>query len=69
MFLSEQEIDDLQNSHEYAEFILDNYDPSERFICNGDTLLDAQEAGYLFTEFLMYRARKNAQNIAESPLN
>lgn len=51
-------LDALQYSDEYAQYILDNYDASERIICNGDTLLQAQEDGYLFAEFLMWRASR-----------
>lgn len=57
--LTELEINELQASEEYGNFVLDNYDPSDGYlICNGDTLLMAQEAGYLFAEFLMDRARR-----------
>lgn len=56
MFLSQEQLDNLQFSDEYANFILDNFDPEERVICNGNTLLEAQEAGYMFAEFLMWRA-------------
>lgn len=47
--LNDTELDDLQFSEEYAEFIMENGD---RMICDGDTLLEAQEDGYLFPEFL-----------------
>lgn len=53
--LSADRLNELQWSSDYADFILDNYDGGERIICNGDTLLQAQEDGYLFAEFLMYR--------------
>ena len=56
--LSEDRINELQWCDEYAQYILDNYDGGERIICNGDTLLQAQEDGYLFTEYLMWRQRK-----------
>ena len=36
----------------YQEYIMDNGDNSEVLICNGDTLLCAAEAGYLFEEFV-----------------
>lgn len=41
----------LQWSSEYAEFIMNNCG-GERIICNGDTLIDAIEDGYLFDEFV-----------------
>lgn len=44
-------ISELQYSDEYAEFIMRNCDGT-RVICNGDTLLDAMEDGYLFEDFL-----------------
>lgn len=56
--LSEDRINELQWGDEYAQYILDNYDGGERIICNGDTLLQAQEDGYLFAEYLMWRERK-----------
>jgi hypothetical protein len=43
---------DLVISSEYAEYIMTN-STGERLICNGDTLLAAQEDGYLFDEFLL----------------
>ncbi len=45
------EDDDLQYSEEYSEFIMNNCH-GERIICNGDTLLQAMEEGYLFDAFL-----------------
>lgn len=44
-------ISELQYSDEYAEFIMRN-GAGDRVICNGDTLLDAMEDGYLFDDFL-----------------
>lgn len=38
---------------EYSDYIMENHDPSERLICNGDTLLEAEEDGYLLEEFLL----------------
>lgn len=49
--LNDTELDDLQFSEEYAEYIMANAG-GDRMICNGDTLLEAQEDGYLFLEFL-----------------
>jgi len=34
---------------------MQNGDPEDFVICNGDGLLDAMEAGYLFKEFLASR--------------
>lgn len=36
----------------YAEYIMANALPHERLIYNGDTLLDAMEAGYLLDDFI-----------------
>ncbi len=49
--LNDTELDELQFSEEYAEYIMANAG-GDRMICNGDTLLEAQEDGYLFPEFL-----------------
>jgi hypothetical protein len=46
------QLEELQDCQKYAEFIMKNGDPSERVICNGHTLLEAQYDGYLFEEFL-----------------
>lgn len=48
---------DLQYSDEYAEYLMENHDPADRVICNGDTLLAAMEDAYLFSQFLLQRAR------------
>jgi hypothetical protein len=48
---SERELDELSYSSEYAEFIMANCH-GERIICNGDTLIQAQEEFYLWEEFL-----------------
>jgi len=37
---------------EYAEFIMEHGDNSERTICDDDTLINALEDGYLFEEFV-----------------
>ena len=49
--LNDTELDELNYSDEYAQFIMENAG-GDRVICNGDTLLEAQEDGYLFVEFL-----------------
>jgi hypothetical protein len=49
--LNDTELDELNYSEEYAEYIMNN-SGGDRVICNGDTLLQAQEDGYLFAEFL-----------------
>lgn len=51
--------DDLQFSSEYAEYIM-TYGSGDRIICNGDTLLKAQEDGYLFDEFKEYIGYESA---------
>jgi len=52
--MTEAELDDLQYSEEYAQFIMDNCG-GERVICNGDTLTQAMEDGYLWEAFLESR--------------
>ena len=48
------ELDELSYSSEYAEYIMDNC-YGDRIICNGDTLIRAQEDYYLWEEFLESR--------------
>ena len=48
------ELDELAYSSEYAEFIMDNA-AGERIICNGDTLIRAQEDFFLWENFLESR--------------
>jgi len=55
--LTDNELDDLSYSDEYQEYIMDHYDGT-RVICNGDTMILAMEAGYLWKEFL---ASKNIE--------
>lgn len=40
-------------SDEYAEFIMEHA-AGDRIICNGDTLLEAMEEGYVFEEFITH---------------
>ncbi len=49
--MTAQQIDDLTYSSEYAEYIMTNCNGA-RVICNGDTLLQAQEDLFLFDDFL-----------------
>ena len=46
---TESQLDDLMYSPEYAEYIMKHGD---RPCYNGDMLLDLQEEGYLFEEFI-----------------
>jgi hypothetical protein len=43
----------------HMNYIMDNNDPSERSISNGDSLIEAAEAGYLYEEFRDYWIEKN----------
>ena len=52
MKLSKIDTTELMYSEEYANYIQQHADLSEVVIVNGDTLLEAMEAGYLFDEFL-----------------
>ena len=40
---------DLQDLH--MQYIYEHYDPSERVICDGDSLIVAMEQGYLYEDF------------------
>ena len=53
--------DDLYNK--YSDYILENADPSEVTICNGDTLIEATESGYLFEEFYQHCMQVGIENI------
>lgn len=48
---SEKELDDLQYSSEYADYIME-HSSGDRIICNGDMLIEAMEDGYLWEDFL-----------------
>ena len=50
--LTLSQLEELQYSDDYAEFIMKHGNNSERSICNGDKLLLAQEDGYMFEEFV-----------------
>lgn len=50
--IDDSKVDDLIYSAEYAEFIMDQASNGEIIVCNGDMLLEAQEAGFMFDEFL-----------------
>ena len=50
--VSAERMVDLAYSDEYAEYVMQNGNPEDFVICNGDGLLEAMEAGYLFKEFL-----------------
>lgn len=39
----------------YGEYIMDNADTEDCVICNGDTMLEYMERGYLWEEFLASR--------------
>ena len=48
---TEEELERLRSSYDYCDYIMDNCG-GERIICNGDTLIEAIEDGYLFESFL-----------------
>jgi len=50
--VSAEHMVELAYSDEYAEYIMQNGNPEEFVVCNGDSLLSAMETGYLFAEFL-----------------
>jgi hypothetical protein len=49
--ITEAEAYALWESYEYAEYIME-HSAGDRIICNGDTLIRAQEDNYLFDDFL-----------------
>ena len=49
--MTEAERDDLSYSDDYAAYIMEHAG-GMRVICNGDTLLEAMEDGFLFDEFI-----------------
>jgi hypothetical protein len=53
--------DDLHDK--YMEYIMENADPSEVTICNGDTLIEAAERGYLFEDFYAHCMKAGIENI------
>jgi len=62
------EFNDLFDVHEdlhdkYMEYIMENADPSEVTICNGDTLIEAVDRGYLFEDFYAYCMKAGIENI------
>ena len=58
MKMTSDQLDDLQYSEEYAEYIMNNCH-GERVICNGDTLTQAMEDGYLWEAFLESKGIEN----------
>ncbi len=59
-FFTAAQLDELSYSDGYADYIMDNCH-GERIICNGDTLIEAMEDGYLFESYLdtLIAAREN----------
>jgi hypothetical protein len=62
------EFNDLFDVHDdlydkYIEYIMENADPSEVTICNGDTLIEAAEHGYLFEDFYAHCMKAGIENI------
>ena len=42
---------------EYMDYIMEHHNPTECLICNGNTLLAAFEAMYLYDEFKQYKTQ------------
>lgn len=61
MSFTDTELDELMFSPEYADYIAEHA-AGDRVICNGDTLLEAMEEGYLWNEFVEYMEQKLAVN-------
>lgn len=47
---------------QYIEYIMENADPADVTICNGDTLIEAAEKGYLLEEFREYYTELNERD-------
>jgi len=58
-----EELEALTYSEEYSNYIMENCH-GDRIICNGDTLIEAQEEGYLWDDFLDYREKQKSKNWA-----
>jgi hypothetical protein len=55
---------------QYMDYIMENADPSEVIICNGDTLIEAAEKGYLLDQFREYYTELNERDWeADAALN
>lgn len=52
-YFSESDLDDLMYSPEYSSYIMERAG-GDRLICNGDSLTQAMEDGYMFEEFIEY---------------
>ena len=52
MKLTDDQLEDLQYGDQYAAWLVNNAMDYGVVICNGDTLLDAQERGIGFEQFL-----------------
>ncbi len=50
-YFSEADLDELFQSDEYMEFLMER---SDRPVYNGDMLLQLAEEGYMFEEFIEY---------------
>lgn len=50
--------DEFHLANYHMNYIMDNHDPSERTISNGDSLIEAAESGYLYEEFRDYWIEK-----------
>lgn len=50
-YFSSADLDDLMYSPEYSSYIMERAG-GDRLICNGDTLTQAMEDGYLWDEFI-----------------
>ena len=52
-YFTDSDLDDLMYSDEYSSYIMERAG-GDRLICNGDTLTQAMEDGYLWDEFIEY---------------
>ena len=64
----EKYADQWQIANYHMNYIMENGDPSEYTICNGDTMIEAVESGYLYEEFRDYWIEKEKWTISYGKL-
>ena len=55
----ETKMETYELDDEYQEFIMNNFDPTERLIYNSNSLIDAVESEYLLPEFKASLVKNN----------
>lgn len=60
--LDENELEEIRYGDEYASWLMSNAMNYGFVVCNGDTLLDAQESGIGFEDFLLEHGYYNSND-------